>query len=66
MNPYYQQRSLSNNKTERNVNNIVNIVKPEYLGFLPYANCIDRDLYLKNEFKLKLEQKRFKSIKMIN
>ena len=66
-NPYYQQRSLSNNNiTERNVNNIVGTVKQEYFDFLPYENYIDRDLYLKNEFKLKLEQKRFESLEMIN
>ena len=70
MNPYYQQRSLNdnnddNNKAGRNANNIVKIVKREYFDNLPYKNYINRDLYLKNEFKLNLEQKRFESLKMI-
>ena len=70
-NPYYKTDNLrrDNNKNDIIVNknnNNIKIVKKEYFDNLSYENYINRELHLKNEFRLKLEQERIEGLEMLN
>ena len=69
-NPYYKTDNLRRDIDKNNIivnknNNNIKIVKKEYFDNLSYENYINRELHLKNEFRLKLEQERIEGLEML-
>ena len=66
-NPYFcnEKNNLRrNNSVKENINNI-KIVKQEYFENIPFEKYINRESYLKNEFIVKLKQKRIEDLILI-